>query len=235
MKNRQYSVKVFETTVENEMKFIEFLDTNYVLFKDHLILVNGDMSKEIEDYLTNKPFYFLHNRTLPLGRSRKSLEEEIKLGEPKSDLKEFIELQNKLIEQVNENALNEHIHQVEIQKAKNEIEILSKKLKRNFKVMDTIIRSGRQLNIEGDLLLLNRVNSGAMVCTTGNLIVTQVVEGALRCDGNFMMITVSPKANIIFNGVVVDNTLLENKLNRIELRNREIFITPVIKKEINWA
>lgn len=235
MKNRQYSVKVFETTVENEVKFIEFLDTNYVLFKDHLILINGDMSEEIEEYLENKPFYFLNNRTLPLGRSRKSLEEEIKLETPQTDSQEIIELQNKLIEQVKENELNEHIHQAQMQKAKNEIEVLSKKLKRNFKVMDTIIRSGRQLNIEGDLLLLNRVNSGAMVCTTGNLIVTQVVEGALRCDGNFMMITVSPKANIIFNGVVVDNTLLENKLNRIELKNREIFITPVIKKEINWA
>jgi len=235
LKNRQYSVKVFETTVENEVKFIEFLDTNYVLFKDHLILINGDMSEEIEEYLENKPFYFLNNRTLPLGRSRKSLEEEIKLETPQTDSQEIIELQNKLIKQVKENELNEHIHQAQMQKAKNEIEVLSKKLKRNFKVMDTIIRSGRQLNIEGDLLLLNRVNSGAMVCTTGNLIVTQVVEGALRCDGNFMMITVSPKANIIFNGVVVDNTLLENKLNRIELKNREIFITPVIKKEINWA
>jgi len=50
-----------------------------------------------------------------------------------------------------------------------------------------------------------------------------------------MMITVSPKANIIFNGVEVDNDLLTDKLNRIELKGREIFITPVIKKEINWV
>ncbi|HIC77647.1 MAG TPA: hypothetical protein EYP02_00555 [Sulfurovum sp.] len=84
-------------------------------------------------------------------------------------------------------------------------------------------------------MLLNRVNSGATIHTTGNLIITQVVDGALRCDGNFMMITASPKANIIFHGVEVDNSLLAKKLNRVELKNNEILITPVIKKEINWA
>ncbi len=235
MKHRQYSVKVFETAVEDEKKFIEFFDTNYILFKDHLILIRDEMSDEIRTYLENKPYQFLHNAILPAGRSRKALEEEIKIDIPQCDPDELLELQAELKTQIEDNALNQHICESETQRAKNEIEKLSNKLKNNFTVLDTIIRSGRQLNIEGDLLLLNRVNSGATIYTTGNLIITQVVEGALRCDGSFMMITVSPKANIIFNGVTVDNTLLENKLNRIELKDREIFITPVIKKEINWA
>lgn len=235
MKNRQYSVKVFEAKIESEIKFIEFFDTNYILFKDHLILINGKMSNEIETYLKNKPFQYLHNAVLPIGRSRKALEDEIKLGVSQDEPDALVVLQDELKAQVSENKLNQHIHEGEIQKIKKEMEELANKLKSNFTVMDTMVRSGQLLNIEGDLLLMNRVNSGATICTTGNLIVTQVVEGALRCDGNFMMITVSPKANIIFNGVIVDNTLLENKLNRIELKDREIFITPVIKKEINWA
>jgi len=97
-----------------------------------------------------------------------------------------------------------------------------------------MIRSGRELDIKGDLLLLNRVNSGATIKTTGNMIITKVVEGAIRCSGNFMMLTASPKANIVFHGVEVDNNLLENRLNRVELKNNEIIITPVLKKEINW-
>jgi len=28
---------------------------------------------------------------------------------------------------------------------------------------------------------------------------------------------------------------LEDKLNRIELKNSEIYITPVIKKDMNWV
>ncbi len=236
MKNRQYSVKVLETVIDDEDKFIEFFNTHYMLFKDHLIVINGEISTNIQNYLEEKELKFLNNITLPTGRSRKALEEEFNIGKKNIvEENEYLELKKKLKEIEFENGVNTQVAQNELKKANSEIEKLSKKLDNGFTVMDTMIRSGRELKIEGDLLLLNRVNSGATIQTSGNLIVTQVVEGALRCNGNFMMITVSPKANIVFHGVVVDNSLLENKLNRIELKNREIYITPVIKKEINWA
>lgn len=209
MKSKQYSVKVFETTITDEKKFIKFFDTNYALFKDHLILIQGTLSQDIRAYLTKKPLIFLHNQKVPVGRSRKALESELNI-------------------QKIENDVNQQIAQEEIKK-------LSTRLQNNLTVLDTIIRSGQEIDIEGDLLLLNRVNSGATIHTTGNLIITQVVEGALRCDGNFMMITASPKANVIFHGVEVDNNLLADKLNRVELKKNQILITPVIEKEINWA
>jgi septum formation inhibitor MinC len=236
LKNRQYSVKVLETIVDDENKFKEFFDTNYLLFKDHLIVINGEISNNIENYLKSKELNFLNNVSLPTGRSRKALEEEIELNKKSEvDTDEYLALKDKLEKLEAENGINAQIAQSELKQAKTQIEQLSQKLNRGFTVLDSIIRSGRELNIEGDLLILNRVNSGATVNTSGNLIITQVVEGAVRCDGNFMMITVSPKANIVFNGVLVDNSLLENKLNRIELKDRKIHITPVIKKEINWA
>jgi hypothetical protein len=209
LKNKQYSVKVFETTVDNEEKFISFFNTNYTLFKDHLILLQGEVSDKITSFLDQKSLSYLINTKLPIGRSRKALEEEFNVMSV-------------------ENSVNQQIAEAEIVK-------LSNRLANNLTVLDEMVRSGRELNVEGDLLLLNRVNSGATIHTTGNLIITQVVEGAIRCDGHFMMIAASPKANIIFHGVEVDNSLLEDKLNRIELKNNEILITPVIKKEINWA
>lgn len=228
LKNRQYSLKVFETSIENEENFIQFFDTNYLLFKDHLIVINGEFTSHIREYLEKKSLHYLHNTTLPLGRTRRALQEELDMETVQKGAKAFESLHTQFKEQAVENGIYK-------QEADAMITKLSKKLENNFHVLDTIIRSGRELKIEGDLLLMNRVNSGATIHTTGNLIITQVVEGALRCDGTFMMITVSPKANIIFNGVAVDNELLRDKLNRIELKNREIYITPVIKKEINWA
>jgi hypothetical protein len=50
-----------------------------------------------------------------------------------------------------------------------------------------------------------------------------------------MILTTSSKANILFHGVEVDNKFLEDKLNKVELKNREIVITPVFQKEINWV
>ena len=209
MQSKQYSIKVYETTITDEKKFIDFFNSNHTLFKDHLIVIQGELSSTIQEYLENKNLKYLQNMVLPKGRTRKALEKELKAE--KTDA-----------------AVSQQITQ-------NELERLSNQLQNNLTVLDEMIRSGKELSIEGDLLLLNRVNSGATIITTGNLIITKVVEGAIRCHGNFMMLTASPKANIVFHDVEVDNTLLEDRLNRVELKNNEIIITPVLKKEINWA
>jgi len=209
LQSKQYAVKVYETTINDENKFIEFFDANHMLFKDHLILIEGTLSETIKTYLEDKQLKYLNNVDLPKGRTRKALEEEF-------------------LAQKAESVISRQIAEAEVVK-------LSNKLQNNLTVMDEMIRSGREINIDGDLLLLNRVNSGATINTSGNLIITQVVEGSIRCHGNFMMLTASPKANIVFQNVEVDNTLLENRLNRVELKNNEIIITPVLKKEINWA
>lgn len=209
MKSKQYSVKVYETSVTDELEFMAFFDKNHTLFKDHLILIQGECSANIKKYLENKNLKFLNDVTLPKGRTRKALEAELEAERVDAA--------------------------VSAQIAQNELAKLSKQLQNNLTVLDEMVRSGRELKVEGDLLLLERVNSGATVSTTGNLIITKMVEGSIRCDGNFMLITASPKANIVFHDVEVDNTLLEDRLNRVELKNNEIIITPVLKKEINWV
>ena len=209
MKSNQYSVKIYETQIDDEKEFMRFFDTNYTLFKDHLILIQGELPKRIETYLKVKSLKYLHNIALPKGRTRKALEEELHAEKA-------------------ENAVSQQMTEAKLEK-------LSIQLQNNLTVLDDMIRSGRELNIEGDLLLLNRVNSGATINALGNVIITKIVEGAIRCNGNFMMLMASPKANIIFHGVEVENRLLEDRLNRVELKNNEIIITPVLKKEINWA
>ena len=209
MKNKQYSVKVYECSVDDEAEFMAFFDINYTLFRDHLIVINGYLSESIKEYLESKSLIFLNNVTLPKGRTRKALEDELQAQKRESDIDQLV--------------------------AESQLASLSHRLQNNLTVLDEMIRSGRELNIDGDLLLLNRVNSGATIHTKGNLIVTQLVEGAIRCDGCFMMLMASPKANVIFHGVEVESRFLEDRLNRVELKNNNIEITPVFKKEINWV
>jgi len=209
LQTRQYSLKVCELTIVDDAEFISFFETNYPIFKDYLIVINGDVSEDIELYLNNKQLKFMVNVTLPIGQPRKAVEREIEL------IKE------------------EYL--VSKQQLEEELTGLTNKIQNNLKVLDTLVRSGQELNIEGDLLLLNRVNSGGKIVIEGNLIVTQIVDGAIRCNGNFMMIQASPKANIVFHGVEVDNSyLLIDKLNKVELIENEIVITPVLK-ETNWT
>jgi septum site-determining protein MinC len=200
---------VCELTIVDDDEFISFFETNYPIFKDYLIVINGEVSEEVELYLNNKQLKFLVDVKLPVGQARKAVEKEIELIK-----EEYLSSKQRLEE---------------------ELTGLTNKIQNNLKVLDTLVRSGQELNIDGDLLLLNRVNSGGKIVIEGNLIVTQVVDGAIRCNGNFMMIQASPKANIVFHGVEVDNSyLLLDKLNKVELINNEIVITPVLK-ETNWT
>ncbi len=203
METKQYSVKVFEVNLTKDDDFISFFDVKHAFLKNYLIVLNGHVTQEIEDYLSEKKINFLVNFELPRKKTINTSARQIKSKQKEKNQ--------------------------EIKEIYKEV-----KQKENLKVLDTIIRSGQELNISGDLLLLNRVNSGAKINIEGSLIITQVVNGSIRCNGNFMMIKVSSNANIIFHGVEVDNSYLKERLNRVDLVNNEIRITPVLK-ETNWV
>ncbi len=104
----------------------------------------------------------------------------------------------------------------------------------DLKIIDEIVRSGQDIRVESDLLVLNRVNSGAKIYVEGNLIITGIVDGMLFCNGDFMLVHTSPKAMIVFNGVEIDGSLLQNKFNKIIFNGDEILVSP-IEKEPKWA
>ncbi len=205
MKGKQYSVKVYDTSVEDEEKFISFFEANFPLFKDHLIVIHGELSDKVRDYLTRKPLTFVQDVDIPKARSQKEVEMDL---------------------ETQKSAQIEHQKRIEEQFAK-----LSSRLENNLRVIDNMIRSGQELNIEGDLLLLGRVNSGATINISGNLIVTHVIEGLVKGYGNFMMVSNSPKATILFHDREVDSSALVSKLNKIEIIDDEIVITQVLKGE----
>lgn len=104
----------------------------------------------------------------------------------------------------------------------------------DLKIIDEIVRSGQDIKVQSDLLVLNRVNSGAKLQVEGNLIITGNVDGMIFCNGDFMLLKTSPKAMIVFNGVEIDGSLLQNKFNKIIFNGEEIIVTP-IEKEPKWA
>ena len=207
MRTKQFSVKVFEAVITDENEFITFFDKNYIFFKEHLISVSGLVTQRITEYLNEKELRFVVDVNLPRSKGKRATPAPI---------------QELTQEKENPPALEEEPAQPE------------QKVHDNLCVIDTLVRSGQELKVAGDLLLLNRVNSGGTIDIDGNLIITQIVEGSIRCRGNFMMLKASPKANIVFHDVEVDNTYLKERLNRVELIDNEIRITPVLK-ETSWV
>jgi len=201
LKTKQYSAKIFEIELENEDGFISFFDKNYLFFQNNLIVINGQESDKIKNYLDSKDLKYVFNLDIPVQKKQKTSLEPVK--------------------KVEEEKLEPKIEPIE-------------KVKANLKVLDKLIRSGQEVKLDGDLLLLNRVNSGGSIIINGTLVVTQIVDGSIRCNGDFMMLQASSKANIVFHDVEVDNKFLQDKLNRVELINNEIVITPALK-ETSWV
>lgn len=104
----------------------------------------------------------------------------------------------------------------------------------DLQIIDQIVRSGQEINVASDLLVLNRVNSGARIRAEGNLIITDVVDGLIECNGEFMLIKTSPKALVVFNGATIEGSMLHNKFHKIRFNGEEIVMSP-IKKEPKWA
>lgn|GEM_PF-1698821 len=68
MKCRQYDVKVFEMNVDSDSSFIDFMDNNYELLKNHLLSLKGELSPKVREYLDSKNLSYVNNMTLPIKR-----------------------------------------------------------------------------------------------------------------------------------------------------------------------
>lgn len=190
MKSNQYSIKVFETVIEDEEKFITFIDANYELFKHHLISIQGDIPQKIIEYFDKKSLKYINNFDLPKAKKIKDNFVVLSSQEDEEDV---------------------------------------------CRVVSEPLRSGQFIEHNGDVLITERVNSGAKIVASGNIIALNVVNGDISATGDFIVIGNTQKSNIIFHGVKIDNTLLENQLNKIEFIDDGIIIKAVSKKELTWV
>jgi septum site-determining protein MinC len=69
MQVKQYSVKVFEVTIENEEEFLAFARKNSLLLKRYLLLLKGDITPTIENFLGDEGIAFTHNLSLQAPNS----------------------------------------------------------------------------------------------------------------------------------------------------------------------
>jgi len=68
LKSNQFSIKVFETAIEDEDKFITFIDANYELFKNHLISIQGEIPPKVLEYFQAKSLKYINNFELPKAK-----------------------------------------------------------------------------------------------------------------------------------------------------------------------
>jgi len=192
LQSSQYSVKVFETQIEDDDKFISFIKTNYELFKNHLILIQGDISQNISEFLDELGLKYLNNISLP--KAKKIQDNFVVIEEDKPEIKKF-----------------------------------------RLKIINEALRSGQIIEYEGDILITDRINSGAKIVSNGNIMALNIVNGDIYCNGDYIIMPQSQKANIVIAGHKINNLTLQHKLNKIEIINGVVTVTSISKKELQWV
>ena len=101
-----------------------------------------------------------------------------------------------------------------------------------FEVIDSLVRSGQEIKVEGNLLLLGRVNDGATIVTSGSCIALNRVDGMILCQGALLFIRPTKKTKIIYHNTDITETLQIDQFQLISLQEGKITITQYDTKDL---
>ena len=203
-KINQQSIRIFHILGENnDDELLGFLKKNLPLFRGYL-LVFDNLSDVIKDYLDSSDVDYIKNKHLSFIENK----EEI------ANILEQINKRNKIINpQKNiqqDSDLNENLSSIK------------------SKFITKLIRSGESIVNNGDILVFNRVNSGALIESKNNICIFGECNGDVKCDGEFLILSKITKGKVMFQGDIITANMLKYKLNLIYKDNDELNIKDIL-------
>lgn len=91
-------------------------------------------------------------------------------------------------------------------------------------VLHRTIRSGEEIITRGDITIFGRINSGAHIQSDGNVQIFGVISGNVFCNGTYMILGKVGEGNILFQGEILDKTLLQYPYNKVYKKQDSIII-----------
>ncbi len=189
MKAKQKTIRIFDIEITNDEEFFAYMDKNLILLKDFFLLLNGHVSEEVTTYLTKHNFCF-----------KAAKDCNIKISSKQSSSENRAIMSQKSEEKYNSST-------------ETKIQIVKEKVKTLF--IEKPIRSGTEIEHDGDVTVFGRVNSAAKVIAAGNVEIYGIVDGLVQCDGDYMIIQELGKGHIIFNGDILDRDLFDKNVKKI--------------------
>ncbi len=96
------------------------------------------------------------------------------------------------------------------------------------KVLQKVVRSGESIKNDGDIVILNRVNSAATIRSNNNICIFGQCDGDVECNGDFMILSSITKGKIVFNGESITANMLKYTLNLIIKENGVLNIKDIL-------
>ena len=209
-KIQQYNLQVFFISKDNDIDELErFITKNKEMLKLYLIIVE-DLTPRLKELLEKYEIDYIKPKNQHFGK--KSLIDK-NISDLKRDLaviandsskdsaKKSANQPNLLTNQANQqnpNALN----RADLSQIKSQ-------------VFTELIRSGKEISGDSDIVVFNRVNSGANIKSSKNVFVFGKCDGNIDCRGEYMVLSKIAKGKILFQGIAITPNMLKYKLNLI--------------------
>ena len=91
-------------------------------------------------------------------------------------------------------------------------------------VLHRTIRSGEEIITQSDITIFGRINSGAHIQSEGNVQIFGAISGNVFCNGAYMILGKVGEGNLLFQGEILDKTLLQYPYNKVYKRQDSIII-----------
>jgi len=188
MKAKQKKIRVFDIIVDSEENFFSYMEKNLILLKDYLLLIGGEVTPKIEEFLNSNALCFvLVNSCNIKTTSAPSVEQKPVAQEQQQT--------QTIIQTVAEVVTHEKIL--------------------TTKMIDKPVRSGAVIEYDGDIVVFGRVNSGAKIVSEANVQLFDKVDGIVEANGDFMILKSIDKGYVVFNGDILDKDDFDGSLKKV--------------------
>ncbi len=85
------------------------------------------------------------------------------------------------------------------------------------------IRSGEGIDATTDLVFFGRINSGAVIECSRSVQIFGIIDGLVRCDGEYILLKEIGQGAVFFHGEELDKSQLNGELKLIKYENGIVF------------
>ena len=178
---------------------------------------------EIEDTKAFKTYY---QKNAPLLQGHLL----ILKGEVSEEVKHFLDEKSAAYIDSNETDLQTRKKKssavLELPEVKAEVKPVDKASIKSL-VYHKTIRSGEEINSDENLVFMERINSGARITSSACIQVFGIIDGLVKCDGDFLMLRSIAKGSVVFHGEELDKSLFSGELKLVEYINDAIVIKEI--------
>ncbi len=200
----QQNIRIFHILGDNsDDELLEFLKKSLPLFKGYL-LVFDHLSDCVKEFLDSSDVDYVKNKHLRFADNK----------EKTANILKKINVQNNIESQKNDNLYS----------TSQNIDLSSVK----SKFITKLVRSGERIVNNGDILVFNRVNSGAEIDSQNNICIFGECSGDVKCEGEFLILSKIIKGKVMFQGEIITPNMLKYKLNLIYKENNNLNIKDIL-------